>query len=143
MIDEHYPFSSREDKLLYYFYSNGPQGEILKIIIFQLSETGKWNLAFGDYEKEKIDDKIISNNNDLFKVMKTVVACTYDFSEKYPDRIIQVIPVDDKRNLLYHGILKRNLDIIEEKFWIDGLRNESIEPFDVQNHYQEFYFSRK
>jgi hypothetical protein len=143
MIDQHYPFSSREDKLLYYFFSEGPQGKILKVIIFQLTDSGNWNLAFGDYGKEDIDDKIISNNNDLFKVMKTVIACTYDFSEKYPDRIIQVIPVDEKRKLLYHGILKRNLEIIGKKFWIDGLRNDLIETFDVKNQYQEFYFIKK
>jgi hypothetical protein len=143
MIDEHYSFSSREDKSLYYFQSVGAQGEILKVVTFYLTKSGKWNLGFGDWNSGKVDDRVVSNNSDMFKVMKTVISCAYDFSESYPDRVIQVVPVDEKRKLLYHGILKRHQDIIEKTFWIEGLQNNLTFPFNKEDCYEQFYFYRK
>ena len=75
------------------FTSEGEKGLINKIVRFQPTNLkGLYNLAFGDKDKLTgvIDDKVISNNGDSEKVLATVVATVYAFTDRYPDALIYV-----------------------------------------------------
>ena len=62
----------------YEFYSEGPKGEIRKLVIFdRISEIEPpiYNLAFGDVdEKGRLDDTSVSNNKDRDIILATVLT---------------------------------------------------------------------
>lgn len=64
----------------------GPKGEITKIVqIREIGIKGVFNLGFGDkLPSNEIDDTVISNNGDSVKVLATVVATVYAFTERHP-----------------------------------------------------------
>lgn len=79
-----YELIAEKSLKVYEFISEGPKGQIPKLIKF--SETalkGFYNLAFGDKDPHtgEIDDKIISNNGDSQQVLATVVAAVYAFTD--------------------------------------------------------------
>ena len=82
MIKEPYPYFPITDDLFFGFRSEGVKGSILKIVIFTLVEKGKWNLGFGDLRNNDIDDEVMTNNQDVVKVIGTVAKITYDFLEE-------------------------------------------------------------
>ena len=66
---ESYELKRSEGRLQYKFYSEGPQGRIVKAVRFQhRPELGRevYNLAFGDYDErtDRLDDRIVSDNGD-------------------------------------------------------------------------------
>jgi hypothetical protein len=74
MIGEHYELNPRNKKKLFYFISKGNQGEILKVIGFQPVRGKIWNLYFGDITENGFSDSVVSNNDDIYKVMNTVAV---------------------------------------------------------------------
>lgn len=67
--------------------SVGRKGAIPKIV--QYSETnlnGFYNLGFGDksLQTDEVDDAVISDNGDRQKVLATVAATVYAFTDRYP-----------------------------------------------------------
>ena len=88
MILSKYTLKAEADLTIFEFVSEGTKGSIPKLIVF--TETNLkdfYNLAFGDKDEEsgKINDKTVSNNNDTEKVLATVVAAIFAFTDKYPD----------------------------------------------------------
>lgn len=66
---DRYDFFVSDSGLDYAFVSEGPKGNIIKLVNFHRSYVeGKnvFNLSFGDWNerRQKIDDRINSNNND-------------------------------------------------------------------------------
>ena len=83
MIEETYKTTASEDRTSFYFISKGAKGDIVKVVVCQFMYTNNYNLAFGDLiSDEKIDDKIVSNNDDATKVLSAVVKCVYTFLKK-------------------------------------------------------------
>lgn len=84
-----------DDSMRFYFFSNGEK-EILKIIEYQkvglLKEKSLFNLGFGDYnwEEQKLSDTAISDNQDHYIVLNTVLSTIPIFFEKYPHSILLV-----------------------------------------------------
>lgn len=115
------------------------RGRIVKVVVFELNKTGKWNLGFGDFTDDfNIDDKIISNNQDVFKVISTVAKIAYQFLESYPDSIISIVPVDGKRKMLYNRVFQRHFEEIEQQFEVTGTINEHDEPYLTTKLYDAF-----
>jgi len=88
MLLPRYELKSDASLTVFEFVSVGKKGEIQKII--QYSETNLkdfYNLGFGDKNllTGEVDDKIISDNGDSQKVLATVVAAVYAFTDKYPE----------------------------------------------------------
>ena len=82
-----YPLGAGDKLMSYEFISEGPKGLIQKMVQFkQTNLKNVYNLAFGDknHETREIDDLVISNNGDSEKVLSTVVATIYAFTDKYP-----------------------------------------------------------
>ncbi|MEK7254313.1 MAG: hypothetical protein AAB316_06175 [Bacteroidota bacterium] len=101
------------------------------MVIFTLMENGFYNLGFGDVLDGKINDKAFSNNQDLVKVMNTIGELVYEFTRRFPSRVVYVEPVDAKRSFLYHAIFKRKLEQITPVFSVEGsMDKKDWEPFD-------------
>ncbi len=86
-----YQLKSSEKLWTFEFISEGSRGKISKIIQYTPTNLKDvYNLAFGDKDKNtgQIDDMIISNNGDSEKVLATVIASVYAFTDKYPDAYI-------------------------------------------------------
>lgn len=143
MIDEHYPFLPFDNDHVFPFFSSGKHGKILKIVFFAQTRTGKWNLAFGDFTESRVDDSIVSNNQDLPLVIKTVVAAAHRFSEKFPDRVIYVEAVDERRNLLYHRVLRTHFEEISQVFFVEGRIEGRWVLFHHRLDFEAFQFTRK
>jgi hypothetical protein len=69
------------------FTSTGPKGEIKKIIQFSKThDENIYNLAFGNVKQDgSIDDITANDNRDRDKILATVAAAVYDFTERYPE----------------------------------------------------------
>jgi hypothetical protein len=118
MVKDIYPYFQLTDNLFYGFFSEGVKGKILKVIIFTLEENGKWNLGFGDWENNDIDDKVMTNNQDVVRVIGTVAKITYEFFDNYPDAILIIEPVDEKRKKIYNIVFQRHYNTIKNDFHV-------------------------
>ncbi len=70
--------------------------------------------------------------------MNTVAVALYQFLEEYPDRIIRIAPVDDKRERLYNAIFQRRLDEIEPVFDIFAKKSNRFELYAPTKTYKIF-----
>ena len=141
-----YQLTSGNKLTTFEFISEGPKGLICKLVKFeQTNLKGVYNLAFGDKDKltGEIDDTVISNNNDSEKVLATVVATIYAFTDKYPNFWIYVTGSTKARTRLYRmGITKYLTEVIMD-FEILGERNDDWETFRKNVNYEGFLIRRK
>jgi hypothetical protein len=145
MIAEFYDFIDSPDKLQYIFASEGKEKYIIKVVLFTHLRGDLWNMGFGDLKNGEIDDAVVSNNNDIVKVIGTIAKILYEFSDKYPTRRIEINPVDEKRKRLYHHIFRRNYDIIKLNFHVNGVfKNSDLEEdYSNKKNYDIFRLTRK
>ena len=100
-----------------------------------------YNLAFGDKNPGTgdIDDKVVSNNGDSEKVLATVVATVYAFSDKYPDSWIFATGSTKARTRLYRIGIAKYLEEIKSDFEIYGLIENEWELFRKEVEYDAFW----
>jgi hypothetical protein len=141
-----YPIEHSEDKLYYRFVSKGAENDIVKIVTYEDMGTDEWNLAFGDANADEtdFDDKIITNNQDMRRVIQTVFATGLIFSEAYPERKIQIKPVDRQRKLLYNRVFQDRHTAIEEFYTIYGVSftDGAEELYDSRKIYDGFLLTK-
>ena len=127
-----YPLASSDTLMTFELISEGQKGPIYKLVKYQPTNLkGVYNLAFGDKNLDtgEIDDLVISNNGDSEKVLATVVATVYAFTDKYPDAWIYATGSTKTRTRLYRmGITKFHSEVIND-FEIVGERNGDWETF--------------
>lgn len=106
---------------------------------------GLYNLAFGDKDLEtgEIDDEIISNNGDSEKVLSTVVATVYAFTDKYPDAWIYATGSTKTRTRLYRMGISKFLNDATHDFEILGELKEDWGNFKIGTEYEGFLIRRK
>ena len=143
MINESYRYIALDNDPYYYFQSEGEQGKIAKIVTFTRLKNKFWNLGFGDLEGNKINDTVVSNNHDIVKLISTIAQITYDFSDKFPKRNIEITPVDEKRRRLYNHVFRRNYEAINVHFKIIGLKKGVSEVYSPEKSYDTFRLKRK
>jgi hypothetical protein len=143
MITDAYVYLSTNDKTQYAFESEGIQGKIIKIVKFSQLNNGYWNLGFGDWEDGNINDKVISNNQDAIKVIKTVAKVTIEFFKEYPKSIVVIDPVDEKRKKLYNIAFQRHYKEIEPIFNVIGFFENKKVKFSLGKDYDGFEISLK
>ena len=123
----HYQLTIGESKSIFEFISQGPKGDIPKIIVFsKISENGLYNLAFGDYDKitGQVNDRAVSNNGDSKKVLATAIQALYIFFNRYPTCIVIAKGSTKSRTRLYRmGISKFHNDV-KHLIYIAGRVNE-------------------
>jgi methyltransferase-like protein len=143
MIKDTYPYFPITDDLFFGFRSEVVKGSILKIVIFTLVAKNKWNLGFGDWHNNDINDEVMTNNQDVVKVIGTVAKITYDFFETYPNAVVIIEPVDEKRKKLYNIVFKRHFDVIQSNFKIFGKKGRRKEIYSPNKIYDIFELSLK
>ena len=141
-----YELKAEKSLMVFEFISEGTKGQIPKLIKY--SETNlkdMYNLAFGDKNPEtgEMDDKTVSNNGDSEKVLATVVATVYAFSDKYPDSWIFATGSTKARTRLYRMGITRYIDEIKNDFEIFGLKENEWEMFHKEVEYDAFLVRRK
>lgn len=141
-----YPLASSDKMMTFEFVSEGNKGLIHKLVKYQPTNLkGVYNLAFGDkdFETGEVDDKVISNNGDSEKVLATVVATVYAFTDKYPDAWIYATGSTKARTRLYRMGISRFIEEVNEDFEILGELNENWETFRIDIDYEGFLVRRK
>ena len=141
-----YPLASGDNLTTFEFISEGPKGRISKLI--QLTPTNLkdvYNLAFGDKDHStgKINDIIISNNGDSEKVLATVIATVYAFTDKYPEAYIYATGSTKARTRLYRMGISKYLLEAKKDFEIYGELDEGWEKFRKEINYEGFLVKRK
>lgn len=145
---DRYDYQTNKDLLNYEFFSDGPNGRIKKIVRFtprNVDGITYFNLIFGDWndKKKRIDDLIISNNNDKDKVLATVAKIVMEFAEYFPDIWIYAQGSTPARTRLYQMGIATYWKEIDPVLNIYGYINEIWQPFKKSVNYFAFMVSKK
>jgi hypothetical protein len=144
MIQDTYVYYPSKDRLFFIFSSEGVQGSISKIIYFtRMEKKNEWNLAFGDLKDGDMDDSVISNNQDALKIMRTVANTVIEFFITYPESILHIKPVDEKRRKLYNYLFQKNFEEIDKLFIIRGKIGERSSSYLPIKFYDSFKITLK
>jgi hypothetical protein len=120
---DRYQLKISENSVSFEFVSIGRKGRIPKIVRFSPTiYENVFDLACGNKHPEtgKIDDLAVSNNGDREKILATVAATIYFFTDKYPEAWIQATGSTNSRNRLYNMKISRYLEIVQKDFYILG-----------------------
>ena len=90
-----------------------------------------------------IDDLIISNNDDIFKVIKTVAKVVTVFFQAYPKSTVIIKPIDEKRKKLYNSVFRRHFKDIIIDFNILAIAENNKEAYSPQKNYDSFEITLK
>ena len=132
--------------MVFEFISIGPKGNIPKLIKYSATNLKDvYNLAFDDKNNNsgQIDDTIISNNGDSEKILATVVASLYGFTEKHTEAWINAIGSTKSRTRLYRIGITKYISEIERDFEIYGLIQDEWHEFTLNTEYDGFLTKRK
>jgi hypothetical protein len=90
---DRYEFEISKSATDFLFTSKGHLGIIQKAIRYNKMQDDVYNLGFGDVNpvNGEIDDKIVTNNGDMTKILATVAFSIYLFTENIPDAWIGCI----------------------------------------------------
>jgi hypothetical protein len=141
-----YPLSSSDKLLTFEFISEGQKGLIHKLVRYQPTNVKNvYNLAFGDknHLTGDIDDTVISNNGDSEKVLATVVATIYAFTDKYPTAWIYATGSSKARTRLYRMGITKFLAEVTADFEVLAERNDDWESFKQNIDYEGFLIRRR
>jgi len=141
-----YPLASSNSLMTFEFVSEGQKGLIHKLVQYQSTNLKDvYNLAFGDKDHltGDIDDTVISNNGDSEKVLATVVATVYAFTDKYPDAWIYATGSSKSRMRLYRMGIAKFLSEVNEDFEVLGELKDDWEIFKKDVDYEGFLVRRK
>lgn len=146
---DHYQYFNSNDYQDYEFYSVGPKGQILKIVSFSrigYREPPVYNLAFGDLNSTtgKLDDTVVSDNQDINVVLATVANTILEFCNRYENNYVYAKGSTPSRTRLYQmGVARLWLEISSE-FEVYGLTVEGWKSFEPQTvNYEAFLVRRK
>jgi hypothetical protein len=142
----HYELLAEKSLRVYEFTSEGPKGQIHKIIKF--SETalkGYYNLAFGDKDSKTgdIDDNVVSNNGDSEQVLATVVSAIYMFTEVNNEFWIYATGSSKARTRLYRMGITKYINEVKNDFYVFGQLDGEWEEFKKDIDYTAFLVRRK
>ncbi|HVV03664.1 MAG TPA: hypothetical protein VHC96_05540 [Puia sp.] len=148
MEQEKYDIQKEEDRFVYWFFSEGPKGKILKRVQFQhMPELNRnaFNLTFGDWDEStgRLNDRVVSNNGDHLTVLRTVAEVVHEFINLWPDAIIQVQGSTPSRTRLYQISIASFWGEISRDFEIWGEVGEGWNPFRKGVNYKRFLIFKK
>ncbi len=124
----------------YIFESIGKNGSIYKIIIFTEVQRGVFNFGFGDYDPKtyRIDDKNVSDNGDMVKVLATVIGVMFSFLSENPFVSIAIKGSTPLRTQLYHRIIGNYHDELKDSYEIFGFTKNTYKIFQKNKSYESF-----
>lgn len=141
-----YELTAEKSLMIFEFVSEGKNGRIAKLIKF--SETHLkdfYNLAFGDKDLQtgEIDDLAVSNNGDSERVLATVVAAVYAFTDINRDAWIYATGSTPARTRLYRMGINKYLEEVNKDFEVYGLYDNEWHLFETKTDYDAFVVRRK
>jgi hypothetical protein len=141
-----YSLKAEQDLTVFEFISEGPKGKIPKLIEF--TETNLkdfYNLAFGDKDEISghINDNIVSNNNDTEKVLATVVAAVFAFTDKYPEAWVYATGSTTARTRLYRMGINKYIDEVKNESHIYAESEEGWHEFESEKVFEGYAVKRK
>ena len=150
MTQPSYPYDRRY-ATRYTFVSKGRKGAILKAVQFTpTSLKNILNLSFGDLQPGgRIDDTVNTNNNDIIRVIATVIDIVNDFTSENPGIKIVFTGSSQARTSLYFRVLKMYGEVFSKTYVITALIKEdnlfTEVPFEPESgdEYSAFFISRK
>jgi hypothetical protein len=143
---EKYELKSGEKLQVFEFISIGINGKIIKLVQYTPTNyKDLYNLGFGDKNSEtgEVDDNVVSNNGDSEKVLATVVATLYAFTEKHKEALVYVTGSTKSRTRLYRIGITKYLDEVKKDFEIYGEIENTWEYFRKDIEYEAFLVKRK
>jgi hypothetical protein len=147
MQEDRYGVEASFDLKIFEFVSNGPKGKIEKVVVFtEINLKDVYNLAFGDKDPITgfLNDFTVTNNGDSQKVLATVAATLYAFTDERPTVTIIATGSTAARTRLYRMGITNNLESIKEDFYIFGFtEDKNWEPFRKNIKYGAFLVRRK
>lgn len=141
MKQQYYKYLRDEDCLWFEFESVSNQKTVRKIVVYTPFQDNPdvFNLALADALSDgSYSDKTVTNNEDMEKVMATVIRTMLRFFEKYPTKMVYVEGSTSERTRLYRIIISRELSEIEKIFTIYGLLGSDTEIFKKNQNYNAF-----
>lgn len=141
-----YELRSGEELEVFDFVSIGAQGKIVKLVQYTPTNyKDLYNLGFGDKNARtgEIDDNVISNNGDSEKVLATVVATLYAFTDKHPDVMVYATGSTESRTRLYRMGITKYLSEADQDFEIFGELENEWDEFKRDIDYSGFLVKRK
>jgi hypothetical protein len=142
---EQYQVKAYEDLFEFEFISEGPKGNITKLVQYSKIDENAYNLAFGDKKEgeNEIDDKIITDNKDSQKVLATVAATVLAFTEKYSQVWIIASGSSKSRTRLYQIGISTNYEELQQYFNVYGYYERRWVKFQKNVIYDAFAVKRK
>lgn len=146
MKQKHYKYLRDEECLWFEFESVSEQKTVKKVVVYTPfgDNSDIFNLGLVDALSDgSYSDKSVTNNDDMEKVMATVIRTLLRFFEKYPTKMVYIEGSTAERTRLYRIIISRELSAIEELFAIYGLLDSLSEPFQKNQNYDAFVIALK
>ena len=140
------------DALDYNFISKGTKGDLEKLIQFKPFnlEQNIYNLGLGTVDENgRVDFLTVTKNGDRDKILATIAASAYVFSQTYPDRQIFLTGDIPSKTRLYQMAINNAHEELSKTFVIIGLKFNSQEKkyypssFEKKVNYDAFLFIRK
>lgn len=140
-----YPLLASNDFKQFDFISEGPNGRILKTVLFTPIEPCFYNLGFGDRDPETgdIDDLAVSNNGDTAMILATVALAVMEFTIHFPQAWVYAKGSTPTRTRLYPRGIRQNWSQIEPFFYVRGFASGHWRMFDAADNYDAFLVMRK
>jgi hypothetical protein len=147
MQEDRYRVETSFDLTTFEFVSEGPKGKIEKVVVYtEINLKDVYNLAFGDKDPITgfLNDLTVTNNGDSQKVLATVAATLYAFTDEKPTVAIIATGSTAARTRLYRMGITNNLESIRQDFDVYGLtERKNWEPFRKNITYGAFLVRRK
>jgi uncharacterized protein DUF6934 len=143
--------TAKKSTTRYEFISIGPKGQIKKRIEFTaLRKRGYYNVAFGDVMKDgRVTDTVYSNNQDIAKIIATVIDTMKDFLKENPAAKLVFTGSTDDRTNFYKKILSRHYKTLSVNYSITALAEDEdgsfveIEFNPIEENNFSIFFVRK
>jgi hypothetical protein len=105
--EKYEPLLISKEAFEFKFNSIGPKGNISIVVQFiETDDPAIYNLAFGNLlANGHIDDFVKNDNQDRNKVLATVAASVYEFTSRYPDKLVFFTGSTPERTRLYRMAL--------------------------------------
>jgi hypothetical protein len=146
MLKERYQIEASSDVQTFEFTSVGPKGEVSKVVQYtELPFKNYYNLGFGDKDPTTglISDLTVTNNGDSPKVLATVAATLYAFTDLHKDAVVIATGSTEARTRLYRMGITNHLQEITKDFMVFGLTETGWETFTKNVTYTAFLVKRK
>lgn len=135
-----------ESSLRYSFLSISNAKTVQKLVIYDLLsvEFDLFNLALVDqHENGLLDDLSISNNQDMVRVLATVIQTMHLFFEIHANATVFFSGSTPSRTRLYRLAISQNILLFDETFTIKGLLNGKAESYQPNRSYEGFTIQLK